>query len=88
MMAITAEQLTEVARITLAASSVADATRALREILPGMRVSSVDAFDMKNEEPVLHLGNRDLYLMESDGHCWSVTRDPGTTVGIILTQSV
>ncbi len=87
-MAITAEQLTQVARLTLAADTIGAAVSAVRSSLPGMRVSSVDAMDMKHEEPALHIGERALFLMESDGHCWSVTRDPAQAVGIVLTQKM
>lgn len=86
-MAITAEQLTHIAHLTLAAGNVRDAVSAVRESLPGMRVSTVDAMDMRNEEPALRIGDRHLYLMESDGHCWSVTRDPAQALGIVLTQN-
>lgn len=86
-MTINASQLTEVARVTLGAASLREAVSAVREVLPGLRVSAVDAFDMRDEEPALHLGERNLYLMESDGHCWSVTRNPATAVGIVLTQN-
>ncbi|NSL54853.1 hypothetical protein HJ583_007435 [Uliginosibacterium sp. IMCC34675] len=87
-MAITAEQLTQVARLTLAAESLGAAVSAVRTTLPGLRVSSVDAMDMKHEEPALNIGERALFLMESDGHCWSVTRDPALAAGIVLTQKM
>ncbi len=86
-MAITAEQLTHVARLTLSAGSVREAVSAVRDTLPGLRVSAIDAFDMRGEEPALRIGERNLYLMESDGHCWSVTRDPAQAAGIVLTQN-
>ncbi|GAB4063159.1 hypothetical protein [Uliginosibacterium sediminicola] len=85
-MAINAEQLTQVARITLSAVTLKDAISEVRQILPGIRASAVDAFDMRNETPVLRIGDRDLFLMQSDGHCWSVTADPGSAVGLVLTQ--
>lgn len=86
-MAITAEQLTQVARVALASAGVREAVATLRNTLPGLRVSSVDAFDMRDEEPALRIGPCNLFLMESDGHCWSVTRDPAQALGIVLTQN-
>lgn len=85
-MSINAEQLTQVARITLAAVTLKEAISEVRQILPGIRASEVDAFDMRNETPVLRIGDRDLYLMQSDGHCWSVTENPESAQGIVLTQ--
>jgi hypothetical protein len=85
-MAINAEQLTEVARITLSAVTIKEAITEVRQVLPGIRASEVDAFDMRGETPVLRIGDRDLYLMESDGHCWSVTAKPERALGIVLTQ--
>lgn len=86
-MPISAEQLSQVARLTLAAPSVREAALALRESLPGLRISTVDALDMRNEQPAVNLGTRQLYLMESDGHCWSVTRDPALAQAIVLTET-
>ncbi|HEY9191520.1 MAG TPA: amino acid--tRNA ligase-related protein, partial [Methyloversatilis sp.] len=67
-MGLNAEQLTEVARITLAAGSLREAVNGVREALPGIRASTVDAFDMRGETPALRIGDRDLFLMHSDGH--------------------
>lgn len=83
---ISAEQLAQVARIALSAETLRDAVSAVRQVIPHLRVSVVDAFDMRGEEPALHLGERDLFLMESDGHCWSVTRNPQSACGIVFTQ--
>ena len=87
-MAIDAAQLTQVARIALAAASVRDAVSELRRTMPGIRASAVDATDMRDETPALHLGDRDLFLMQSDGHCWSVTCDPAQAQAVVLTQCV
>ncbi|WP_341674841.1 hypothetical protein [Niveibacterium sp. SC-1] len=86
MMAIDAQELTQAARVALVAASVGDAVQALRRLLPGIRASAVDAFDMRGETPVLRLGDRDMFLMQSDGHCWSVTGDPAHAQAIVLTQ--
>lgn len=86
-MALSAEQLQEVARITLGASSLREAIAGVRAALPGVRASAVDAYDMRGETPALRIGDRDLFLMHSDGHCWSVTPDPLAAHGIVLTQN-
>lgn len=86
-MGLDAEQLTQVARITLAAASLREAVDGVRRVIPGIRASTVDAFEMRGETPALHIGNRDLFLMHTDGHCWSVTSDPLVADGIVLTQN-
>lgn len=85
-MGLSAEQLTQVARITLSAVTLRDVVSTVRQMMPDIRISVVDAFDMRGEEPALRIGDRDLFLMESDGHCWSVTRNPQVARGIVLTQ--
>jgi len=42
---------------------------------------------MRGETPALRIGDRDLFLMHTDGHCWSVTSDPLVADGIVLTQN-
>lgn len=86
-MAIDAEQLKAVATIAYQAETLRDAIAAMREAVPGIRASTVDAFDMRAETPLLRIGARDLFLMHSDGHCWSVTADPAEAAGIVLTQN-
>ena len=85
-MALNAEQLTQVARIALRAVSLREAVGEVKQCFPWLRASAVDAIDMRGETPVLRIGDRDLYLMKSDGHCWSVTADPASAQGIVLTQ--
>jgi len=84
--ALSADQLGEIARIALAAPTLGEAIAGVRQALPGVRASAVDAFDMRGETPALRIGDRDLFLMHSDGHCWSVTPDPLAAHGIVLTQ--
>lgn len=86
-MALSAEQLQQVARIALSAATLGEAIAGVRAALPGVRASAVDAFDMRGEKPALRIGERDLFLMHSDGHCWSVTTDPLAAHGIVLTQN-
>lgn len=86
MMGLDSTQLDELARITRGAGSLREAAGELRRAFPGLHVSTVDAFDMKGEIPALHAGDRDLFLMQSDGHCWSVTQDAAAAAAVILTQ--
>ena len=86
-MAINAEQLTAVARIALQSVTLREAVAQVRQILPGIRASAVDAFDMRNEQPALRIAQRAIYLMSTDGHCWTVTAEPQQASAFVLTQS-
>jgi surface antigen len=59
-----------------AAPSLREAVAALRTALPGMRVSAMDALDLRDEKPAARGERRALYLaMSGDGHCWTLTTD-------------
>jgi hypothetical protein len=90
-MAITAEQLTQAAEIVSQADSVRAAATTLRERLSPLKALVLDAFDMRGEAPAVHVPmtqgpERALYMMSTDGHCWSVTRDPLQASALVLTQ--
>lgn len=86
-MALTRDQLVQVALRAQQAGSLREAAADLRRTLPALRVSVVDALDMRGESPVLNLERCKVFLMQSDGHCWSVTRDPAEAVGIVLVEA-
>lgn len=85
-MSLNNSQMEQVADIARKADSLGEAINAIKRLLPGIYVSSIDAFDMKDEEPALKLGKHDLFLMQNDGHCWFVTHDATRADGIIFTQ--
>jgi len=85
-MSLNNSQMEQVAEIASKAGSLGEAIHTIKSRFPGLYVSSVDAFDMKDEEPAMQLGQRDLFLMQSDGHCWFVTHDAARADGIIFTQ--
>jgi Ni,Fe-hydrogenase maturation factor len=85
-MAISTEYLTAAGEIVAAAASVKDAAAALRSRDSAMRVLVVDAIDMRDETPALELGQREIYLASSNGHCWSITEQLTEATALILTQ--
>lgn len=90
-MAITAEQLTQAAQIVSQAETVRAAAVTLRERLSPLKTLVLDAFDMRGEKPAVHVPTpqgpeRALYMMSTDGHCWTVTRDPLQASALVLTQ--
>jgi adhesin HecA-like repeat protein len=86
-MALTQQQLDQAAGIVASASNVRAAAAAIREQLAPMRALVVDAFDMRDETPTMQLDQRSLYLMSTDGHCWSVTPELERASAFVLTQA-
>ena len=85
-MAMTPDYLRTAGEVIGAAATLRDAAALWRVRDPGMRVVLVDAMDMQDETPALELGARRVYLATSNGHCWSVTRQPEEATALILTQ--
>jgi hypothetical protein len=86
-MAITVEQLNEAAQILGVSPTVRAAAAAIRERLAPLRTLVVDAFDMRDETPAMQVDQRAIYLMSTDGHCWSVTREASSASAFVLTQN-
>ena len=86
-MAITTEQLNEAAGIVGTSPNVRAAAATLRERFAPLRTLVLDAFDMRNEQPALRIEQRAIYLMSTDGHCWTVTAEPQQASAFVLTQS-
>jgi hypothetical protein len=85
-MPITQDQMIAAAQIVAHAISVRVAAQTIREKLSPLHALALDAFDMRDEKPVLRIEERALYLMRTDGHCWQVTPDPAQASALVLTQ--
>lgn len=85
-MAITAQQLMDARDLITQAGNVRAAATALRQRFPELRALVLDAGDMRGETPALTTGPCALYLMSTDGHCWTVTGDPAEASAVILTE--
>ncbi|MDO8767316.1 MAG: hypothetical protein Q7K57_01130 [Burkholderiaceae bacterium] len=85
-MAMTADYLRTAGEVIGTAPSLRDAASILRAQDPALRVVLVDAVDMRDETPAQLLGARRYYLATSNGHCWSITQEPGEATALILTQ--
>ncbi|WP_424194745.1 hypothetical protein ACMYR3_04015 [Ampullimonas aquatilis] len=86
-MAISKEQLVTAASLIESASTVREAAKAIRLQLPGIMATVVDPMDMRDETPTLKLTSAHLFLAVSDGHCWTMTRDPEQASAFILTEA-
>lgn len=86
-MAITSDQIQQAAAILGESASVRAAAALIRERFAPLRALVLDAFDLRGEQPVVQVdGQRALYLMATDGHCWSVTREPELASAFVLAQ--
>ena len=57
-----------------------------RERYPTLTAMVCDPLDMRDETPVRSAGQRALYLVAHNGHCWQVTQQPEQASGLILTE--
>lgn len=85
-MALQPETLLAIARLVSAAPGLREAAGAIRQGFPDLRATVVDADELRDEKPALTLGNRLLYLVSTDGHCWQVTRDASAASGVMLAE--
>ena len=87
-MAITSEQIIQAASILGESATVRAAAAAIRQRLAPLPALVLDSFDMRCEQPVAQAdGNRAIYLMSTDGHCWTVTHEPDKASAFVLTQN-
>lgn len=86
-MSLTLEQMQCVAGILAQADSVRSAAALIRQQLAPVQALVMDAFDMRRETPAIEVTGRSVYLMATDGHCWTVTPDPAQARALVLTQS-
>ncbi|MCW2312684.1 hypothetical protein [Rhodoferax antarcticus] len=85
-MAISQDELHSAGELLAGAASVREAAATWRAAHPEQRVVVVDAMDMRGETAALRCGTRSIYLATSDGHCWSITEQPGDATALVLTQ--
>ena len=87
-MAISSEQLGEAAVILMQSPSVRAAAATIRERFTPLGALVLDAFDMRGEQPAVQVTpERAIYLMATDGHCWTVTAEPQQASAFVLTQN-
>ena len=91
-MSLTIDQWQIAERIVGSADSIRLAAATLRQTLAPLHALVLDVSDMKGESPALHLSradgiSRSVYLMATDGHCWTVTQDLERASALVLTQA-
>jgi hypothetical protein len=85
-MGLTTADLAVVEHIVAGAANARGAASILRTLMPQLRVSVQDAFDLRGETPVVRTAGVDVHLMASDGPCWSLTATPETATALLLSD--
>ena len=85
-MAVSQPELQRIAALIDAAAGVREAAAAVRAEFPQLRTTAVDALDVRGEKPAFSVGSRRVYLVETDGHCWQLTREPARVAGLLLAE--
>lgn len=83
-MGLSADDMNALSGLGDAAPDVAALAAAARARWSGLRVTVVDAVDVRGETPVLETASARVFLLGSDGHCWSMTTDPAAATGLML----
>ncbi len=83
-MGLSADDMSALSGLGDAATDVAALAAAARARWNGLRVTVVDAVDVRGETPVLETASARVFLLGSDGHCWSMTSDPAAASGLML----
>ncbi len=86
-MAITPDQFKQATAILTEADSVRTAAAVIRERFAPLKALVLDAFDLRGEQPAWSGADRAIYLMSTDGHCWTVTHEPDHAAAFVLTQN-
>lgn len=80
------DALARLLALTESAPTLPAAVALLRQVLPGMKVSPMDAFELRDETPVARGDRRALYLARHDGHCWALTTVPAEAGAVFVTE--
>ncbi|MBK7665714.1 MAG: hypothetical protein IPJ21_19675 [Sterolibacteriaceae bacterium] len=83
-MGLSFDLIDQMCGLAAASPGAREAAAALRAAYPGLQVTRVDAMDMRGEAPVRRLPSCDLFLVDSRGHCWKVTRDPHSATAVAV----
>ncbi len=85
-MALSERDLPQLAQVLAESADLRAAAGELRSRYAPMRAMVVDPLDLRDEAPALRAGARALYLVATDGHCWTVTAEPAAASGFILSE--
>ena len=84
MMALTTDDLNALVSLGNSAPDIATLAAEARARWSGLRVTVVDALDVRGETPAFETATANVFLMGCDGDCWSMTADPAAAAGLVL----
>lgn len=82
-MAVSTEELTEIARILSSEEAAPSALLELRRKFPHLSWTKCDASDVI-EAPYRSYAHYDLHLLDAADHCVQVTTEPARATGLVL----
>ena len=85
-MGLSIEQLEGLSAMLIAVSPSENPVGAIRAGFPGIPISRCDAADMRGETPYRHVGEYDVFLVDTSSHCWRIVDDPTTAGGIVISD--
>lgn len=85
-MGLSVEQLKDIGAMLIAASPSENPVAAIRTGFPDIQVSRCDAIDMRGETPYRHVGEYDVFLVDTNSHCWRIVDDPVAAGGIVISE--
>ena len=81
-MAISREQFEQIAGMLMQGGEYP--LQAVRARFPELRVTRCDVEDMRDETPVFHAGDFDVYLVDASNTCWKIIDEFSAATGLIL----
>ncbi|WP_027515623.1 DUF6129 family protein [Bradyrhizobium sp. WSM1417] len=78
-------ELTNIERTLAAIDTASEPCLTLRQNFPHLAWISCDASDI-TQTPCRRLGQFELHLLDTSGHCAQITNDPQRATGIVLAK--
>ncbi|MGO9174245.1 MAG: hypothetical protein ACLP7P_20080 [Rhodomicrobium sp.] len=86
MMGLSAADIEEIGALLGAPGAGPAALTALRARFPQLSLTRVHASDLGMEAPFRQYASWDLFLVDGNAHCWSLTDNPERATGLVITQ--
>jgi hypothetical protein len=83
-MGLSAADITEIDALLEVADAGSGTLAVLRARFPRLSLTRVDASGLDMETPFRRYERLDLYLVDGNSHCWSLTANPELATGLVL----
>lgn len=85
-MPLSADDIAKLDTLLGGAEADTGALKTLRELLPGLSLTSCDASDIDQEAPFRAYPGFNVYLVDASDHCWKITDDPARATGLVVAK--